>query len=173
MPQRVWALLGVFVIQRISDSGEGKHVKKLLFGALCFLVVVSFLLLSFEVWRFHTKTVLFSDDTVNGYHVQVIEKGHQFLTGSHRILIAIDDEEICEFALFLPYSAQTTASLFPSKSISCEVDSNTSYKIAFDTGHQSFIEFDADFTQIKCDRIWEYEHIHDGIELVALWELKS
>lgn len=146
--------------------------KKFLLCVICFFIVVVSLLFSFDIWRFRTKTVLFSDDTLNGQKVQVIQKGHQFLTGKHCILITVDDEEICEFIL-IPARKTETTSMFSSQYVFCEVDNETSYKIVFDTGRQvtdHFIEFNADFTKIKCNGIWEYKHMSDKVELVELVE---
>lgn len=142
--------------------------KKILLGFICFLIISALLLLLFEVWRYRTKTILFSDDTLNGHNVQVIEKGHQFLTGEHIILITVDDKDICEFILFPPSYMVANESLYGSQYISCEADSESSYKIVFN--NNCFIEFDADFTQIKCAMVWEYEHLNDEIELVELRE---
>lgn len=148
--------------------------KKILLGFAYFLIINVLLLLLFDVWKFKTSTVLFSDDTLNGHNVQLIQKGHQFLTGQHSILITVDGEEICEFIL-IPINLKDGTPLFPSQNVIVEADSETLYKIVFNTGRDSdhYIEFDAEFKTIICIGVYEYKHISDKVELVKLEEWKS
>lgn len=148
--------------------------KKILLGFAYFLIINVVLLLLFDVWKFKTSTVLVSYDTLNGHNVQLIQKGHQFLTGEHRILITVGGEEICEFIL-IPINLKDETPLFPSQNVIVEADSETSYKIVFNTGRDSdhYIEFDAEFKTIICIGVYEYKHISDKVELVKLEEWKS
>lgn len=148
--------------------------KKILLGFAYFLIINVVLLLLFDVWKFKTSTVLVSYDTLNGHNVQLIQKGHQFLTGQHSILITVDGEEICEFIL-IPINLKDGTPLFPSQNVIVEADSETSYKIVFNTGRDSdhYIEFDAEFKTIICIGVYEYKHISDKVELVKLEEWKS
>lgn len=153
---------------------SNKVLKKVIISVICFFVVVVSLFASVEIWRFRTKTVLLSDVALNGQNVQVIQKGHQFLTGEHRILITVGGEEICEFIL-IPINLKDETPLFPSQNVIVEADSETSYKIVFNTGRDSdhYIEFDAEFKTIICIGVYEYKHISDKVELVKLEEWKS
>lgn len=142
-----------------------KKWKKILLGFAYFLIINVLLLLLFDVWKFKTSTVLFSDDTLNGHNVQLIQKGHQFLTGQHSILITVDGKDICILILGPPSYTKASESLYDSQYISCETDNESSYKIVFNSGYY-FIEFDADFTQVKCVCAWEYKHLSKEVELV-------
>lgn len=142
-----------------------KKWKKILLGFAYFLIINVVLLLLFDVWHSKTHIVLFSDDTLNGHEVQVIEKGHQFLTGEHLILITVDGKDICKLILGPPSYTKASESLYDSQYISCETDNESSYKIVFNSGYY-FIEFDADFTQVKCVCAWEYKHLSKEVELV-------
>lgn len=143
-----------------------KRWKKILLGFAYFLIINVVLLLLFDAWKFKTSTVLFSDDTLNGHNVQLIEKGHQFLTGEHLIFITADGKDICKFILYPPSYTKASESLYDSQYISCETDNESLYKIVFSSG--CFIEFDADFTQVKCVCAWEYKHLSNEVELVEL-----
>lgn len=143
-----------------------KRWKKILLGFAYFLIINVVLLLLFDAWKFKTSTVLFSDDTLNGHNVQLIQKGHQFLTGQHSILITVDGKDICKLILGPPSYTKASESLYDSQYISCETDNESLYKIVFSSG--CFIEFDADFTQVKCVCAWEYKHLSNEVELVEL-----
>ena len=145
-------------------------IKLILLIVISIVLIVTLVYSAYFTWVSKDKSILFSDETFNGHTVEVIQKGHRFITREYTIIIVVDDKEVGMFELYLP-GREKLPYTFPSENVICETDDELQYVISFkcsDDGGRNGdrIEFTADFTEIVYVNLWYYEHLNEDIVLV-------
>ncbi len=125
---------------------------------ICCICVGAFLFLDYY---FNKKlTLIYTDETANGYSIKIYERGRSLLAGKHYLTIEIDSEEIIKITMI------NNANIYPEEHIVCDLDDSEEYQLTFkdhtDTNGSKLI-FDSNFTTIRYIRCYELEIINDSV----------
>ena len=137
--------------------------EKIAVSIFVFVLAVLITVCSVLYYAIYDVTVLYSDVNSTGHSIQIIEKGHRWLTNRHNMYIKVDEKILIFFSVY------NNTNTFPEHQIKCVTDDPYLYEICLgdEECDRAEIVFNSEFSKLLLIRCADYRKIDSSLEVIS------